>query len=118
MISHNEAQEMHRIIGQSMVSGDTAELERALELASIIVSDTDEGEDWNESHYHWTGWEAEADFEPGRPDTYFLTICYPDGEEMAVIVHRTVDGAFPLDGDLAKSKEARAQQIVDALNRQ
>lgn len=68
--------------------------------------------------YHWLGWESEADFEPGRPDTYFLTICHPDGEEYAVIIHRTVDGQFPLDGDVAKRKEADAQRLVDALNRQ
>jgi len=66
--------------------------------------------------YHWLGWESEADFEPGRPDTYFLTICHPDGEEYAVIIHRTVDGQFPLDGEVAKGKEADAQRIVDALN--
>lgn len=44
MISHNEAQELHRIIGQVLLTAegqDMAELERALELASIIVSDTE-----------------------------------------------------------------------------
>lgn len=67
--------------------------------------------------YHWIGWESEEEMEPGRPDTYFLTICHPDGEEYAVIFHRTFGGQFPLDGDLAKRKEADAQRIVDALNR-
>lgn len=130
MISHSEAQELHQRLGGLIQTFEDAgmvdkgdalpDLERARELAAVIVSDTEPEEpDTNEypTAYHWLGWESEADFEPGRADTYFLTICHPDGEEMAVIIHRTVDGEFPLDGIVAKSKEADAQRIVDALNR-
>lgn len=95
-----------------------AALDSAAETVAGWVAES-EGGPTDEEYppaYHWLGWEAEEDFEPGRPDTYFLTICYPDGEEMAVIVHRTVDGKFPLDGEGAKQKEQRAQAIVDALN--
>lgn len=52
MISHDEAQELHRIIGSPLgwpldadniheVRINRVELERALELAALIVSDTD-----------------------------------------------------------------------------
>jgi hypothetical protein len=47
MISHKEAQELHECIGQGLNrTGDyLVALERALELASVMVSDTDpEGE--------------------------------------------------------------------------
>jgi len=63
------------------------------------------------------GWE---DFEEDEstdaiPDKYILTIeC--DGEEYASIVHRTVGGLYPIDGELANEKRAHAQRIVDALN--
>ena len=43
-------------------------------------------------------------------DGYYI----PD--EIAVIVHRTCGGKYPLDGDLANQKRANAQMIVDALN--
>lgn len=121
MISYGEAQEMHECIGLGVErKGDYLEaLDRALEIASIVVSDLapDDETDPHPPAYHWLGWESEDEYPPGRPDTYFLTICYPDGEEMAVIVHRTVGGKFPLDGEVAKRKEADAQRIVDALNR-
>lgn len=117
MITYNEAQELHQSIGQTIESGDISGLERALELASVIVSDLEPEEGPYPPAYHWLGWESEADYEPGREDTYFLTICFPDGEEMAVIIHRTVGGEYPLDGPVAKRKEEDAQRIVDALNR-
>jgi hypothetical protein len=68
------------------------------------------------SSYDWTGWESEEEATdgPARPDTHFITI-REDGEEIAVIVHRTCDGEFPLDGEEAKSKEALAERIVAAL---
>lgn len=68
------------------------------------------------SSYSWTGWESEEEATdgPARPDTHFITI-REDGEELAVIVHRTCDGQFPLDGEVAKSKEAIADRIVAAL---
>lgn len=67
--------------------------------------------------YHWTGWESEEDYPPGRMGVYFLTIHTPDGDEYACILHRTEGEAYPLDGPIAKRKEANAQAIVDALNR-
>lgn len=68
------------------------------------------------SSYDWTGWESEEEATdgPARPDTHFITI-REDGEEIAVIIHRTCGGQFPLDGELAKSKEAMADRIVAGL---
>jgi hypothetical protein len=68
--------------------------------------------------YTWWGWTSEPETTgdgSGDPDKWFLTIV-EDGEEKAVIVHRTCGGKFPLDGLVAKDKERAAQQIVDALN--
>ena len=68
------------------------------------------------SSYDWTGWESEEEATdgPARPVTHFITI-REDGEELAVIIHRTCGGQYPLDGELAKSKEAVAERIVAAL---
>ena len=68
------------------------------------------------SSYDWTGWESEEEPTdgPARQDTHFITI-REDGEELAVIIHRTCGGQFPLDGELAKSKEAAADRIVAGL---
>jgi len=68
------------------------------------------------SGFDWTGWESEEEATdgPARPDTHFITI-REDGEEIAIIVHRTCDGEFPLDGEEAKSKEVMADRIVAAL---
>jgi hypothetical protein len=64
------------------------------------------------------------DFEPetvlsgdgsGDPQTYYLTIADPDGEEIAVICHRTSPD-HPIDGQLANLKRLNAQWIVDTLN--
>lgn len=43
MLTHDEAQELHQCIGQGIARvGDYLEaLDRALELAAILVSDTD-----------------------------------------------------------------------------
>lgn len=38
------------------------------------------------------------------------------GDEVAVIVHRTEGGRFPLDGHVAEKKRRNARMIVDALN--
>lgn len=38
------------------------------------------------------------------------------GEEIAVIAHRTENGMFPIDGEVAETKRNDAQLIVDALN--
>lgn len=65
------------------------------------------------------------DFEPepqttgdgsGDPDKQILTIATDDGEELAVIVHRTCHGGFPIDGPTANHKRALAEHIVTTLN--
>lgn len=69
--------------------------------------------------YRWLDFEPEPDITgdgSGDPDTHYLTILDPDGEEYAVICHRTVGGKYPLDGPLADVKRRNAQNIVDALN--
>lgn len=71
------------------------------------------------------GW---FDFEPepegtgdgsGDPDKHILTIVADpggDNDEVAVIVHRTCDGRFPIDGPLAESKRQTAEALVEVLN--
>lgn len=75
----------------------------------------DEG---NADAFHFTGWEAETDLgnDDDRENVYFITIWGPDDEEVAVIIHRTYVNKYPLDGEIARSKEQNAQMIVDALN--
>jgi hypothetical protein len=67
--------------------------------------------------YTWTGWDAETELHNAddREGVYYLTIL-KDGEEHAIIIHRTVGGKYPLDGPVAVAKTARADQICDALN--
>lgn len=69
------------------------------------------------TRYRWWGWAAETDLDndDDREGVYYLTIG-DDEDELAIIVHRTVGGKYPLDGDVANSKVVRAQRIVDALN--
>jgi hypothetical protein len=69
------------------------------------------------ARYDWTGWEAETELgnRDDREGVFYLTI-RDDEEEMAIIVHRTADGRFPITGPVAKIKEGQAQLIVDALN--
>jgi len=55
------------------------------------------------------------------PDKYVLFIGTWDtsgsyDEEVAVMVHRTVGGMYPLDGEIANRKRRMAQRIVDLLN--
>lgn len=68
--------------------------------------------------YGWTDWQSEYEElgSDGREGVYWIEIFEEDEGEIACIIHRTVDGKFPLDGPVAKEKEARAQMIVDALN--
>lgn len=68
--------------------------------------------------FTWTGWHAETDLDndDDREDVYYLTINSPNGEEYAVIVHRTVGGKYPLDGTVATQKIARADFMCVALN--
>jgi hypothetical protein len=70
--------------------------------------------------YQWLGWEPETDLgnPDDRQDVYFLTIADADGDEQAIIVHRTCDGRYPLDSETAWRKEERAARIVAALNAQ
>lgn len=65
-----------------------------------------------ENEYSWFDWEESVDV----AEMYYLTIVDSEGEEYALIAHRTCNGKFPLDGELAESKRERAQFIVDALN--
>lgn len=69
------------------------------------------------SEYQWFDFEEDkyvsTDEIPGK---WVLTIAYPDGEELAVIIHRDCDGKYPIDGPKADAKRAQAQMIVDALN--
>lgn len=70
--------------------------------------------------YDWVGWEAEPETTgdgSGDPEKHFLTIRDPSGEELALIVHRTVGGKFPLDGEVADEKITNADMIVSALNK-
>lgn len=75
--------------------------------------------------FGWTGWESERDLgnPDDRSDVHFLTIVEnvpgdngDSADEVAVIIHRTCSGKYPLDGTLARDKEAMAQLIADALN--
>lgn len=68
--------------------------------------------------YYMTDWEAETDIgnDDDREGVYFLTIHHPDGEEMAVVIHRVCDGRFPIDGDVAQAKVKSAELIVNSLN--
>ena len=121
MLSHKEAQELHECIGQGIErTGDyLVALDRALELASVLVSDSDPDNE-PEDKFTWNDWQSEEEElgTDGRVGVYWIEISDPNGEEYAVIVHRTVHGQFPLDGPVAKEKEERAQKIVDALNAQ
>lgn len=69
--------------------------------------------------FGWTDFESEPGLlgdGSGDPGKYILTITDPEGEEFATIVHRTWDGKFPLHGEVAQEKRARAERIVSALN--
>jgi hypothetical protein len=65
--------------------------------------------------YLWFDFE-EDDSTDAIPDKYILSIEDENGEEVAVIVHRTCGGEYPLDGDVAERKRKNAQMIVDELN--
>lgn len=64
--------------------------------------------------YSIEDWQEEC--EGRKDDPWFLTILDPDNEEYAIIIHRTCNGRFPLDGELANSKVRRAHRIMNALN--
>jgi hypothetical protein len=70
------------------------------------------------------GWEAETDLDndDDREGVHFLTIAQVEvdgskGDEWAIVVHRTCDGKYPLDGAVAARKLNNAEFIVDALNK-
>lgn len=67
--------------------------------------------------YGWFGWDAETDSgnNDDRQGVHHITIT-EDGEEYATITHRTVEGKYPLDGEVAQEKLARAKRITAALN--
>lgn len=91
------------------------------ELAAIIASEDtapalDQGDE-SEGGYDFTDWQSEAaGTADGREGVHYIEIRDPDGEEAAIIVHRTIDGQFPLDGPAAAAKMQLAETIVDALN--
>lgn len=71
-------------------------------------------------YYGWLDFE-EDESSDSIPDKYILTIGtfnehHEFVDEIAIIVHRTAGGQYPLDGELAESKRKDAQRIVDALN--
>lgn len=98
------------------------ELEEAVRVWGHIIAWTVEGDapaKESPGKYDWVGWEAEPETTndgSGDPEKHFLTVRDPEGEEYALIVHRTVGGKYPLDGDLAQEKIAKAKNIVAALN--
>lgn len=71
-----------------------------------------------EERYRVTGWfDGAGDCEPPEPGKTWLTIEYPDGEEMATIVQRTDTSLTPeVQAELRQQKEAAAEMIVEALN--
>lgn len=80
---------------------------------------------YDEGDCGWLDFEPEPDMTgdgEGDPEKFILTIASGLGancwraEEIAVIVHRTVGGKYPLDGPEAERKRHNAQVIVDALN--
>lgn len=89
------------------------------ELGAIIAT---EGLDTMEergyvAQYGYTDWQSEAQATPdGRKDVHYIEIHDPDGEEVAVIVHRTEGGEFPLDGPAAVAKMVRAEKVIGVLN--
>lgn len=70
----------------------------------------------------WFDFESEPEMAgdgSGDPDKHYLTIVLnpgEDNEEIAVVVHRTCGGKYPIDGPLANRKRRVAKVIVDALN--
>ena len=104
MLSHEEAQELHLLVGAPLelarkngafdpeeVTVKASDLERARELAALLVSDSDPDNE-PEDKFTWSDWQSEEDElgSDGRVGVYWIEISDPNGEEYAVIVHRTV----------------------------
>lgn len=69
------------------------------------------------AQYGYTDWQREAEVAAdGRKDVHYIEILDPDGEELAVIVHRTEGGEYPLEGPVAVAKMMRAEKMVGVLN--
>lgn len=66
--------------------------------------------------YTATYWEHEGDQPDGREGVYYITILDPEGEEYAVIMHRTCNGEYPLGGQVANEKLNRSLELCRALN--
>lgn len=101
----------------------TLALDEAVTRLGQITSWAVEGVPGDEEspQYDWVGWEDEPGMTgdgSGDPEKHFLTIRDPGGEELALIVHRTVGGKYPLDGEVANEKITDADMIVAALNKQ
>lgn len=66
----------------------------------------------------WIDFEPETDTTgdgSGDLDKYILTITNDAGDEVAVIVHRTCGGKYPLDGEVADRKRHNAKLIVQTM---
>lgn len=69
-------------------------------------------------YYSWSDFELDESSD-AIPDKYILTIWESAGafqDELAVIVHRTCNGKYPLDGELANQKRSNAIDMVRMLN--
>ena len=66
------------------------------------------------TRYDWIDFE-EDDSTDAVPDKFVLII-RQDEAEFATIIHRTVGGKYPINGELAEQKRRNAELIVAALN--
>jgi len=72
---------------------------------------TDLVREYDDQPYYWTGWHDGADdCEPPEPGKFWLTICDPTGEEVAIIVHRG-----DITSPLAEEKVERAKLLARLL---
>lgn len=89
--------------------------DRSARTLEFLVGDTDEDDEPASARYSWHGWlNGEEDCDPPEPGKFWLSIT-EDGDELAIIVHR--QWGDERDEPAKYEKEARAQRIVEALNR-
>lgn len=69
-----------------------------------------------EARYTATYWQDESDLPDGREGVHYIQILDPEGEEYAVIIHRTSKGLYPIGGRSANEKLERSLEICEALN--
>lgn len=90
------------------------EARAARDLLDLAIADAE-----RKPHYDFIDFEPEPDTTgdgSGDPDKYILTL-RRNGEEYALIVHRTCDGLYPLNGPLARQKVHDAEILCETLNR-